>query len=383
MRKTIVLLAITLAVGAGLYYRSANDTAKPEKKTGKDAPPVPVKVAQVQLRDMPEWLEVVGRGVASESVTLKSRIDGQVAAVPFIEGQHVRRGDILIRLDPADFKAKLRQAEANLARSQAQQAKARADVERYTALRQSGFVSDEKVSELRANLQAAEASVLADKATTDLVRLQLGYTSLRAPIDGVIGAKLVFPGSAVKINETALAVINRIQPLHIGFAVPEKHLPRLRATLAKGKLPVRITVGDDQAQATEATVNFIDNTVDIGSGTIQLKASTPNKQESLGPGQFVNVRLALGQWLGAATLPAEAIQQGPQGSYVFVVKPDKGIEQRNVTLADSRDGVAIVTEGLQGGETVITDGHLRLTPKSKVSIKELGKNTPQAKTKAP
>ncbi len=369
MRKAIMLLAIALVAGTGIYYRTACDAGKTDNKTAKGTPPVPVKVAQVEIRDMPEWLDVVGRGIASESVVIKSRIDGQVAAVPFTEGQHVRRGDVLIRLDPADMQAKLRQAEANLARSQAQLAKAHADVGRYTALRQSGFVSEEKVSDIRTVLQAAEAATLADKATVDLARLQLGYATLRAPIDGIVGAKLVFPGSSVKINETTLAVINRVQPMHIGFAVPEKHLPRLRAALARGKLPAQVTVGNDSRNVTEATVNFIDNAVDAGTGTIQLKASTPNDKERLSPGQFLSVRIALDQWHSAATLPAEAIQQGPHGAFVLVVKPDKGIDQRKVTLVDSREGIAIVTQGLQGGETVVTDGHLRLTPKSKVSIK--------------
>ncbi len=381
MRKLIIPLAIALAVGGGLYYRSSQDTGKSGKSAGKGGQPVPVMVAKVQVRDMPEWLDVVGRGVASESVTLKSRIDGQVAAVPFTEGQHVRRGDILLRLDPADQAARLRQAEANLARSQAQMAKARADVGRYTGLRQSGFVSEEKLGDLRAAHQAAEAAVQADAAGVDQARLQLGYTTLRAPIDGIVGAKLVFPGSTVKTNDTELAVINRMQPLHIAFAVPEKHLPRLRAAMNSGKMPAQISLGD--TPVTDAEVRFIDNTVDAATGTIQMKATTPNLHEQLAPGQFLTVRLTLGQWSQAATVPAEAIQQGPQGTYVFVVKPDKGIEQRKVTLADSRDGTAIVTHGLNDGETVVTDGHLRLTLKSKVSIKEPGKAGTEAKKKAP
>jgi multidrug efflux system membrane fusion protein len=380
MRKLILPLAIALAIGGGLYYRSAVDSGKSAKPAVKGGQPVPVKVAKVQVRDMPEWLDVVGRGMASESVTLKSRIDGQVAAVSFNEGQHVRKGDILLRLDPADLAAKLRQVEANLARSQAQMTKARADVGRYEALRQSGFVSEEKLSDLRASLQAAEAAVQADVAAADHARLQLSYTTLRAPIDGIVGSRLVFPGSSVKLNETALALINRIQPLHIAFAVPEKHLPRLRAALAAGKFTAQIAIGD--TPVTEAAVNFIDNTVDVGTGTIQMKANTPNAKEQLAPGQFLNVRLTLGYWKNAAIVPAEAIQQGPQGVYVFVVKPDKGIEQRKVTLADSRDGTAIVTQGLNDGETVVTDGHLRLTLKSKVSIKEPGKAGAKADTKA-
>jgi membrane fusion protein, multidrug efflux system len=374
MRKTIILLSIATAVAGALYWRSLDRATTHGDKAVKATPPVPVKVAQARVQDVPEWIEVVGRGIASESVTLKARVDGQVANVPFNEGQHVAKGDILVKLDSADLEAKLRQAEANLARGRAQQAKARADVERYTSLRQSGFVSEEKLSDLRATQQAADAAVLADQAATDLARLQLGYTTVRAPITGIVGAKQVYPGSAVKVNDTALAVINRVRPLHMGFGVPEKHLPRLRATLDKGKLMARIAIAGDWSKAIEAPVVFIDNAVDPATGTIQVKASAANDNEALAPGQFVSVRLPLGTWSGAATLPAEAIQQGPQGSYVFVVKPDMmGIEQRKIVLADSRDGLAVVTEGLKDGETVVTDGHLRLTPKSKVSIKAPGK----------
>lgn len=365
MRKSMLWLVAAALAGGGYWY-SLNGDKKAPGNVGKPVPSVPVKVARVGQGDVQEWLDVVGRGIASESVTLKSRVDGQVAAVPFTEGQHVRKGDVLLRLDPADYTARLRQAEANLTRSQAQQAKAAADVARYTGLRQSGFVSEEKVNDLRAALQAADAAVLADRAAVDLARLQLGYTTLRAPIDGVVGTKQVHPGSTVKINDTSLAVINRVRPLHIGFAVPEKHLPRLRAALAKGKLMARVTVGNDWTKAIEAPVVFIDNAVDASTGTIQVKASAANDSEALAPGQYLNVRLPLGVWAGAATLPAEAVQQGPQGSYVFVVKPDMGIEQRKIVLVDSRDGVAVVTQGLKDGETVVTDGHLRLTPKSKV-----------------
>lgn len=382
MRKPLIALVVA-ALAGGLYWHSLDGEKKPPENIKKAAPPVPVKVAQVRIQDVPDWLEAVGRGIASESVTLKARVDGQVASVPFEEGRRVAKGDVLIRLDSADLEARLRQAEANLARSQAQQAKARADVDRYTGLRQSGFVSEEKVADLRAVLQAAEASVHADKAAVDLSRLQLGYATLRAPIAGIVGAKQVFPGSTVKVNDTALAVINRVRPLHIGFGVPEKHLPRLRAALAKGKLVARVAVGGDWANAVEAPVVFIDNAVDAATATIQVKASAGNDDEALTPGQFLDVRVPLGVWAGAATLPAEAVQQGPQGTYVFVVKPDQGVEQRKIALMDSRDGMAIVTQGLRDGETVVTDGHLRLTLKSKVSVKEPGKAGAGAEKKAP
>lgn len=370
MRYWIPLLLIAIALAGGVYYR--HDVA--ERSTAgkhKDSPPIPVTVATVTIQDAPQLLEAVGRGTAFETVTLKSRVDGQVAEVPFGEGQHVRRDDVLIRLDPADFEARLEQTRANLARDEAQLAKARADVERYQALRQSGFVSEEKVGEVRANLQAGEAAVRASKAAVDLAHLQLGYTILRAPISGVVGAKLVFPGAAVKTNDTELVVINRVRPLQVSFSLPERYLPQLRAAMHEGRLSAAIHT--EAGYKATGKITFMDNAVDTATGTIQLKALVANDEEVLAPGQFVQVQIGIGIWKGVATLPAEAVQQGPDGAFVFVVKPDQGIEQRKVELIERRQDLAVVASGLADGETVVTDGHLRLTAKSKVQVKSPAK----------
>lgn len=364
MRYWIPLLLLSLGLAGGVYYRHDSGTGKAAGK-GRDAAPVPVTVAPVVMRDVPQRLEAVGRGMAFETVSLKSRVDGQVAAVPFGEGQQVQPGDILIRLDPADFEARLQQARANLARDEAQLVKARADVERQVALRQSGFVSEEKVGEVRASLQAAEAAVRADQAALDLARLQLAYTTIRAPIAGVAGAKLVFPGAGVKANDTDLVIINRIRPLHVTFSVPERHLPQLRAAMQQGGLSAHIKAG---GYATTGSITFMDSTVDSATGTIQLKALVANDDEALAPGQFVQVALVTGTWKNIATVPAEAVQQGPDGSFVFVVGPDQGIELRKVSLIDRRQDLAVVGSGVVAGESVVTDGHLRLTPKSKVMV---------------
>ena len=219
-RIAILLCAVLGAAGGAWYYLNGNTPAGAAKKPA--APPaVPVKLAKAEVRDVPLRLEVTGRTEAYESVTLKSRVEGQVSRVPFAEGQHVRQGDLLVQLDPADYQARQAQAEANLAKSQAQAAKARADVERYVALREKGFVSEEKVGEMRTAAAAAEAVAKADGAAAELARLQLSYTAVRAPFAGVVGAKLVSPGAAVKLNDTALATVNRVRPLYVGFAVPE------------------------------------------------------------------------------------------------------------------------------------------------------------------
>lgn len=375
--RTLLLSAAVISLLVGGVYWSRLPTEDADKKTKRAAPPVPVNVAQASSRDMPMLLEVVGRGEAFETVTLKSRIDGQVAAVPFREGQHVAAGDVLVQLDPADFNAKLRQAEANLARDQALLKKSLADVERYQALRAQGFVSEEKVLEMRANADATQATVEADKAARDLARLQLGYTTLRAPISGVVGAKLVFPGATVKVNDTPLVVVNRVRPLYVSFAMPERHLPNIRAAMSKGVLKASVNIPHDRTQVFEGTIRFIDNAVDPLTSTIRMKVELDNNAEKLAPGQYLNVTLALDTLRGIVVVPAEAVQQGPDGAFVYVLKADAGTQVRKVKLAFTRDGLAVISEGLRAGETVVTDGQLRLTPGGKVKVKEKVKSPAQ------
>jgi membrane fusion protein, multidrug efflux system len=371
------ILALVMA-GAGYWAwsRPAGETADKAKDNAKEKPPVPVLVASAEARDMPVTLELVGRAEAYESVTLKARVDGQVAAVDYIEGQHVKAGQVLVRLDEGDSAARLRQAEATLARDQANLAKAKSDVSRYSALRNVGFVSEEKVDEVRAVLAAAEATVKADQAAVDLARLQLGYTLIRAPFAGVVGARLVFPGSAVKLNDTPLAVVNRVQPLYLSFAVPEKYLGQLRSRLHQGGIKVSAQVPGETGAGVEGDVRFLDNAVDAATGTIQMKAVLANREEHLTPGQFLSVSLILGTLKDVVTVPMEAVQQGPDGSFVYVVQPDQTARQRPVKLALTRDGRAALIEGVAAGETVVTDGHSRLTPKSKVKIKDSNPTKP-------
>jgi len=367
LKRGILLGTLGLAaIGAGAWFFLGGGT--PAKSAKSPAPAIPVVLAKAELKDVALALEIPGRAEAFETVTLKARVEGQVQAVPYTEGQRVKKGDILVRLDPADFEARLRQAEANLARSQAQAAKSRADVERYIALKAKGFVSDEKVGEMRTAAAAAEASVRADQAAADLVRLQLGYTTLRAPFDGIVGARLVFPGSAVKVNDTALAVVNRVRPLYVSFSVAEKHLPQLRAAMRQESRSTRaaVSIPGDTSGPLDAEVRFLDNAVDTTTGTVQLKATVANTDEKLTPGQFVNVSLVLETLQQAITVPAEAIQQGQDGAFLFVVQDDGGAVTRKVTVRASQKGVAVIADGLKAGETVVTDGQLRLTPGAKI-----------------
>ena len=380
-RSVLLIVAVLAAGGAAAWYFTKTEGPAAGKK-GQTPPAVPVKLAKAVIQDMPLRLEITGRTEAYETVTLKSRVDGQVLGVTFTEGQHVRQGDVLLRLDPADFQAKLNQAEANQAKSQAQLVKARADIERYIALRAKGFVSEEKVSEMRTAAAAAEATARADAAAAELASLQLSYATIKAPFAGLVGAKLVFPGAAVKVNETTLAVVNRVRPLYVGFAVPEKYLPLLKAGMGSAKKSMKAAISLPDGSAWEGDVRFLDNSVDVATGTIQLKAIVTNDDEKLAPGQFVSVSLVLDTLKDAVVIPAEAVQQGAGGSFLFVAKEDSTVEIRKIRIASVQKQFAVVAEGLAAGETVVTEGHLRLTPGARVKsadAAEGGAGKPAAK----
>lgn len=373
MKHLVCLLASVLALAA------CSDNGARKKA---EQPPVPVTAAKAIAKDIPVSLQVVGRAEAFESVTIKSRVDGQVAAVLFTEGQHVNQGDVLIRLDPTDFAARLQQAEATAARDEALIAKTRADTARYTALKERNFVSEEKVNDIRTNEAAATANLRASKAAAEVARLQLSYATIRAPITGVVGARLVFPGSAVKANDVTLAIVNRVRPLLVTFALPEKHLPQLRAGRQAGELKVDIAEPGNAPKHFDGTVRFIDNAVDASTGTIQLKAELPNQDETLTPGQFLNVTLILDTLKQAVSVPSSAVQQGADGNYLYVIKEDASVELRRVEAVATDNGLTAIRGDVQAGDTVVTDGHLRLVPGAKVKVRDDapgGKNGKPAK----
>jgi len=370
VRRTIfAVIAIVLVAGGGLWVgRQGQDNKKAPAKPG----PVPVTVAKAELSEMPLLLNTVGRAEAWEGVTLKSRVDGQVQAVLYTEGQAVKKGEVLLQLDPGDFAAKVAQAEAVVARDEAQLAKARADVERYAGLKARGFVSDEKLNEMRTNEMAVAATLKADRAGLELARLQLSYTTIRAPFAGVVGARLVFPGSAVKTNDTALAVVNRVDPLYVTFSAPERHLSRLRQSLGQGPLTVQLNVPGSKSEGLSGKLRFIDNAVDQATGTIVLKAVVDNPRGQLTPGQFISVSTTLERLADAVLVPNEAVQQGANGNFLYVAKADDTVEMRKIEVLASHQGKSAIGQGLAAGEAVVTDGQLRLMPGAAIRVKEKG-----------
>lgn len=374
IRRQYVFAVIALLALAGLVHAFWPKA----KKDDKGGQAVPVKVAAVTTQDYALRLVTVGRVQPSESVTLRARIDGQVKQVLLKEGSNVRTGDVLLTLDDAEFKTRLTQAEAVLARDEAQLANARTELSRNEALKEKNYVSDDMLRASRTNVASLEATVKGDRAAVENAKLQLSYTVLRAPFDGRIGARLVFPGTAVKTNDTILAVINRVHPVQVAFAVPEKFLGALQPLRSGKNLPVRVTSDSDDSLKVQGQADFIDNAVDTTSGTIQVKATFANSDDRLTPGAFVKVSLDLDTLKDAVIVPTAALQQNGDDSSVYIVGADHKAEIRKVVVRDSRDNIAAIGSGLAAGDTVIIDGLLRLTPGAAVKIQTDEKNTPVA-----
>jgi len=356
----------------------AGDPAKAAKAPGASGGPpgqgpVPVTVAAVSQQDVAFRIQAVGSAEAYATVAVKARVDGQLVDVRFREGQEVRAGSVLFNIDPRPFEAALRQAEANHQRDLAQLAQAARQEARYQELLDKSFISKEGYAQYKTGAETAGAAVLASKAALENARLQLEYTTIRAPIDGYAGRIQIQRGNLVKANDvTPLVVLNQVHPILVSFAVPEQDLPAVRKYLAAGPLAVEATPPNADTPATGKLV-FIDNTVDTSTGTIKLKGAFENRTNALWPGQFVNVSLKLYDQKDALTVPSRAVQTGPNGQYVFVVKPDMSVELRPVSVQRSEGDVAIIGSGLAKAEQVVTQGQLRLSPGARVVVRTEGR----------
>jgi multidrug efflux system membrane fusion protein len=368
-RRLWVLLALGLAVAGALVWRarSGADEQRPAGASAgrgaADSRPVPVTMVAAVLRDVPVYLDGLGTVAAYKTVTVRSRVDGQLTSVAFREGQAVKRGTVLAEIDPRPFQIQLHQAQAALARDNAQLRGSRLNLERYTAVRKEKLIAQQQVDDQQASVDQLEATVQADQAQIENARLLLDYARITSPIDGVTGVRLVDPGNMVRANDqTGLVIVAQLDPIAVLFTLPQDYLPAISAEMARGSLEVYALSRDGRSDLGKGTVEVIDNQINTTTSTIRLKAIFPNPTHGLWPNQFVKARLHLRTRQGALVVPAVAIQRGPRGSFVYVVGSDSKASVRPVDV-DALDGdIAIVAKGLEAGEQVVTDGQSQLRP---------------------
>jgi len=340
----------------------------------KDAPPprptVPVTVAPVEPRSVPQEISAIGTVTPIQTVAVRAQVSGTLLQVAFQEGDEVRQGQLLFRIDPRPFQASLDQALANLARDQAQLVNARQEVARYQQLVQNDLATQEQFDQFKANADAAQAAVTADSAAVQTARLNLEYTTIRSHIAGRTGSLLLREGNLVPVNgATPLVVVNQIHPIAISFSVPQKYLDDIQRFNARGPLAVEIRPSDDTTAVLRGRLTFINNQVDTSTGTIQLKATFGNDDRKLWPGEFVAARLVLNVERNVLTVPSQAVMTGQSGTYVYLVNPDRSVRTQDVTVGRSAGDYVVIEKGLTGGQLVVTDGQLRLVPGAKVELK--------------
>jgi len=331
-------------------------------------PPAPVTVIKAAVRDMPILVSAPGSVEAINSVSVKSLVDGQLMEALVKDGADVAKDQLLFRIDPRPAQAVLQQAVSAQAKDQATLEQARSQVERYKDIAAKGYLSADQMEQYRTNLGVAMAAVKVDEANVAAAKVTLGYTDIHAPIAGRIGRILIQPGNVVKANDTnALVTINQIEPIFVNFALPSSLLGRIQVAQKLAPLAVQASVIGIE-KPIEGKVAFVDNAVDTTTGTIKLRGEFANTEHALWPGQLVTISLTLGHDANAIVLPDHAVQNGPNGAYVFVVKDDHTAEQRNVTVARIVEGQAVVEKGLAAGETVVLDGQSRVEDKAKVNV---------------
>jgi len=331
---------------------------------------VPVAVAKVVRKSMPELVTAVGTVEAINSVALKSLVDGQLLESHVKDGDDVKAGQLLFKIDPRPAQAALAQAQAALAKDEAARDLAKAQVDRYRPVADKGFISADQMQQYLTAYSAAAASVKVDQANVASANLTLGYTDIYAPISGRAGRILVQAGNLVKANDVnALIVLNQISPIFVNFAVPGRLVDRVRTAQSQAALDVH-AAADGAANPESGQLAFVDNAVDPATNTVKLRAAFTNGDQHLWPGQFVNITLVIGNDADAIVVPDAAVKAGPNGSYVFVVKADNSAEQRAVTVARTVASEAVVEKGLNAGETVVTDGQSRLVDGTKVKMVE-------------
>jgi multidrug efflux system membrane fusion protein len=356
-----VAALVAIAVAFWGMERKAQSADAPAPK----APPVIVTSTRVERQDVPIYLTGVGTVTANQAVTVKTRVDGELDKVGFVEGQDVKAGQMIAQLDPRALQAQLAQAKATQAKDQAQLLNARLDLKRFTQLAKEDAATQQQLDTQRALVAQLEASVQMDEAQVSFAQVQLGYTTITAPISGRVGARLVDPGNIVHATDTGgLVVINQIDPISVIFTVPESAVGEINAAMADTPqgLPVTALGRESNQPLGVGKLVLVNNQIDTATGTVQLKALFPNPRHALWPGQYVNARLQLGTHKQALTVPAAAVQRGQDGTYAYALD-DQGIARAQpIRVAVIQDNVAVIDEGLKAGERVVVDGQYKLRP---------------------
>lgn len=369
------------AIAAGIYYTMHSgrgpDGAVVGSRTRDGGGPVSVVAKAAETADVPVYFEGVGTVKALNAALVRAQVDGRLISVNFKEGQDVKKGDVLAKIDPVTYQAQLDQAVAKQALDEALLANTKRDLERYQKVGTLA-VSQQQIDTQTALIKQQEAQIKADVASIENAQAILGYTTIVAPFDGRTGIRIVDEGNLIHANDASgIVLITQVQPITALFTLPQQDLPTLTKAIAAGSLTAQALSTDSQTELDVGALKVIDNQVDQQTGTIRLKAEFPNERRQLWPGQFVNVRLLVDTLKAVTVAPTEAVQRGPEGTFVFVVKPDNTVEMRSVKLAQQDEKYAVIAEGLKPGEKVVTSGFARLKDGSAVSVSD-GSPAPDA-----
>lgn len=358
-RSLAAAAALVVIAALGWHFLAAWPTAPAVAKPT----PVAVDVAAVERADVPVYLEGLGTVQAFYTVTVTARVDGQIEKVAFKEGQHVKKGDLLVQIDPRPYQAALGVAVATRARDEALLANARLDLERYEQLAPEDLASKQTVDTQRALIAQLTAQVKGDAAAIDSARTQLDYTAITSPIDGRTGIRLIDPGNIVHgADTTGMVVVTELEPIAVILALPEEDFGALSAALERGPVTAAALSRDDKQVLDSGTVELIDNQIDQTTGTIRVKAILPNRQQQLWPGEFVNLRVQTQIRSQVLTIPAAALERGPDGTFTYVVRPDSTVAVAPLTIGEQQGGLVVVEKGITAGQQVVTSNQYRLQP---------------------
>ena len=367
VRRAIGAVVILSLVAIVVLWRLNHGTEVPAAAAQTPAPGVPVTAGTVAAQDVPVFLNGIGTVQAYNMVAIKSRVDGQIVRIDFKEGQEVEQGDSLIQIDPRPYQAQMEQAQAAKQKDEAQLAGAQLDLQRYEKLLGTGYQTRQSYDNQKALVAQLQAAIKGDEAQIDTAKLNLSYADIRAPISGRLGARLVDVGNMVRgTDSTGLVTIAQLKPIFVSFTLPQDQAHKVRERQAIAPLEVQAYGDDNKTQLATGQLTLIDNTIDQATGTIHLKATFANADERLWPGEFVNVRVILNMRNGVPTVPAQTVQEGPNGHYAYVIRKDDTVERRPVEVAVVQGGLAVIAKGLSPGEKVVVDGQYRLTEGARV-----------------